>query len=307
MSKVKTSGATEREPLWVRILEFPLVAMLVAIVLFIVASWVAYQILSYGQGMSADMRALSEASLSIGLLWVVYKVAIRELGDKPHDDLPLKGALRLTAEGLAIGFLLFAAVVGVAALFGAYRIVGPGGTSGLIVGLVSVAILPGFREELLFRGILFRWLEEFGGSWFALAVTSALFGLAHLLNPNATWWSSFAIAVEAGVLLGASYMLTRSLWVPIGLHAAWNFTQGVIFDVPVSGLDSNGLVEARLQGPDWLSGGSFGLEASVVALVLATGVGVWMLVLAKRRGLVFGPMWTRKNALTFEARPSVLA
>ena len=92
-------------------------------------------------------------------------------------------------------------------------------------------------EELLFRGILFRWIEEFGGSWAALMVTSVLFGLAHVINPNATWFSSFAIAVEAGVLLGGAYMLTRSLWMPMGLHAAWNFTQGDIFDVPVSGID----------------------------------------------------------------------
>ena len=76
-------------------------------------------------------------------------------------------------------------------------------------------------------------------------MTSVLFGLAHIMNPNATWFSSFAIAVEAGLLLGGAYMLTRSLWLPMGLHAAWNFTQGEIFDVPVSGIDEHGLVEAK--------------------------------------------------------------
>ena len=111
-------------------------------------------------------------------------------------------------------------------------------------------------EELLFRGILFRWIEEFAGSWAALVMTSALFGLAHIFNPNATWFSSFAIAVEAGVVLGGAYMLTRSLWLPIGLHAAWNFTQGEVFDVPVSGSAVHGLVQARLSGPPLLSGGS---------------------------------------------------
>ena len=102
---------------------------------------------------------------------------------------------------------------------------------------------------MLFRGILFRFLEQFGGSWFALALTSALFGLGHILNPNASAFSSFAIAVEAGVLLGGAYMLTRSLWAPIGLHAAWNFTQGYIYDVPVSGIDQQGMVEAQIVGP----------------------------------------------------------
>ena len=101
---------------------------------------------------------------------------------------------------------------------------------------------------MLFRGILFRWIEEFGGSWVALAVTSLLFGFGHIVNPNATALSSFAIALEAGLLLGGAYMLTRNLWLAIGLHAAWNFTQGFVFDVPVSGIDQNGLVEAQIVG-----------------------------------------------------------
>jgi hypothetical protein len=162
-----------------------------------------------------------------------------------------------------------------------------------VLELVGVAIMPGLTEEMLFRGILFRWIEDFGGSWAALAVTSALFGLAHIMNPNATWFSSFAIAVEAGVLLGGAYMLTRSLWFPMGLHAAWNFTQGEIFDVPVSGIDEHGLVQAQLSGPPLLSGGNFGLEASIIALVLATAVGVWLVWLAVRQGKIVAPHWVR--------------
>ena len=142
---------------------------------------------------------------------------------------------------------------------------------------------------------MFRHLEDFGGSWFALALTSALFGVAHIFNPNATFFSSFAIAVEAGILLGGAYMLTRSLWAPIGLHAAWNFTQGQVFDVPVSGIDGTGLVEAKLSGPELLSGGTFGLEASVIALVIATGAGIWLVVRAVRAGHVLRPWWVRRR------------
>jgi hypothetical protein len=161
--------------------------------------------------------------------------------------------------------------------------------------------MPAFMEELLFRGILFRWLEAFGGSWFALALTSALFGAAHLMNPNATAFSSFAIAVEAGILLGGAYMLTRSLWVPMGLHAAWNFTQGEIYDVPVSGLDSHGLVTAQMSGPDLLSGGMFGLEASVLALIPATAVGVWLVIRAIRQGGLVRPWWVRRRLASEKA------
>ncbi|MBA3668782.1 MAG: CPBP family intramembrane metalloprotease [Sphingomonas sp.] len=287
----------EGEPLWVRILEFPLVALVIATILFAVASYLADLFLAYQPNMGSSANAVSRAVLTIAMLWVTYKLIISHLGDKPRDDLPLAGAIARGAQGLVIGFLLFSAVVGVAFICGAYRVTGYGGTNGFLINLASFALLPAFGEELLFRGMFFRWIEEFGGSWAALVVTSALFGLAHILNPNATWFSSFAIALEAGVLLGGAYMLTRSLWLPIGLHAAWNFTQGFIFGVPVSGIASNGLVRSELSGPDWLSGGSFGLEASVIALVLATAAGTWMAVQAKKRGLVFGPMWTRPGAI----------
>ncbi|MEO7564531.1 MAG: type II CAAX endopeptidase family protein [Sphingomicrobium sp.] len=302
---IKTD-AVDCEPLWQRVLEFPLVVLVVATALWIVAGYVAYLILAYQPNMGVGPAALSEAAINIAILWAVYKLSIRHLGDKPHDDLPDTGAIRLTAQGLGIGFLLFSAIVGIAFVVGAYRIIGSGGTGGFLVNLAGFALLPGFREELLFRGIFFRWFEELGGTWVGLVLSSALFGFAHYWNPNSSPWASTLIAIEGGVLFGGAYMLTRSLWLPIGLHAAWNFTQGFIFGVPVSGITATGLVRSELSGPEWLSGGDFGLEASVMALLLATAGGVWMVVQAQRRGLVFGPMWTRTGAIVFPEQPPSL-
>ena len=113
-----------------------------------------------------------------------YKLVIRHLGEHPRDDLRLAEAPKGLGLGLLLGFLVFSLVVGVAAIADVYNIVGEGGTGELSSALVAMAIVPGFMEELLFRGILFRWLEEFGGSWFALALTSALFGLGAYLQPQ---------------------------------------------------------------------------------------------------------------------------
>ena len=219
---------------------------------------------------------------------------IVRLGEHPRDDLrwQRKSGKNL-GLGLLAGFAIMALAVGVAAALGVYRITGPGDTSTLVLELIGTAIVPGFMEELFFRGILFRWLEEFGGSWLALLLTSALFGAAHLGNPNATAFSAFCIAVEAGVLLGAAYMLTRSLWLPMGLHAAWNFTQGEVFDVPVSGLDEHGLVTAQMSGPPLLSGGNFGLEGSIIGLTIATAAGLWLVWLAVKQGKIVRPIWSR--------------
>ena len=294
MSDERTT-VTGAKPTWRRVLEFPLVAMLIAIASFVGASALAGWLAKQLPAADGQTTTLIGAALLLLLVVAATKLIIRRLGEEPHDDLPGRHALRDLGLGLGGGFLLFSLVVGLAALAGVYNIVGEGSTATLLMTFVTVALIPGVVEEVLFRGILFRFLEQFGGSWFALALTSALFGLGHIFNPNASLFSSFAIAVEAGILLGGAYMLTRSLWAPIGLHAAWNFTQGYIFDVPVSGHDQQGLVEARLSGPELLSGGSFGLEASVIALVCATLAGVWLVVLAVRRGRVVRPWWVRRR------------
>ena len=290
-----SAEASPAKPLWRRIVDFPLTAMVIAVALFVLANAATLLISKALPPIDQPVKTVVQAALIIAMTLLVYKLAIRHLGERPRDDLRLADAPKGLGIGLAFGAILFAAVVGVAAVADVYNIIGDGGTSELLTALVTVAILPGFMEELLFRGILFRWLEEFGGSWFALALTAALFGLGHIFNPNATALSSFAIALEAGVLLGGAYMLTRNLWMAVGLHAAWNFTQGWIFDVPVSGTDQHGMVEAQLSGPELLSGGAFGLEASLIAMVLATAAGVVLVVLAVRRGELVRPWWVRRR------------
>ena len=283
------------KPRWKRITEFPLVAMLIALALAIGATTfgnlVGHQLLSAHTPTTKIVGPL----FVIWILLVTYHYAIARLGDEPRDDFRLAHAGRDLGGGLALGFVLFAIVVGIAALLGVYTITGPGDSSQLLLALVTTAIVPAISEELLFRGILFRWLEQFGGTWAALLITSALFGAGHIFNLNATAFSSFAIACEAGLLLGGAYMLTRSLWLPMGLHAAWNFTQGEIFDVPVSGIDQHGLVQAKLAGPELLTGGAFGLEASVIALAVASLAGLWLVWLAVQRGHIERPWWVRRR------------
>ena len=283
------------KPLWKRITEFPLVAMCIALALAIGALQLGNLIAHSFPPMGKTETAVVKSGFILWILIATYVYGIARLGAEPRNDYRLRHAGRDLGAGLAIGFILFAIVAGIAALLGVYSIIGHGDTSELVLALVATAIVPGIVEELLFRGILFRWIEQFGGTWAALLITSALFGAGHIFNPNATAFSSFAIACEAGLLLGGAYMLTRSLWLPMGLHAAWNFTQGEIFDVPVSGIDQHGLVQAKLSGPELLTGGAFGLEASVVALAVATLAGLWLVWLAVQRGHIERPWWVRRR------------
>jgi membrane protease YdiL (CAAX protease family) len=235
--------------------------------------------------------------LAVILMILAYKLFIRHLGEITRDDMPAVGAGRQTLLGLAAGAGIFAVVVAVAAALGVYHVEGEGSTRELLLASVTAALFPAVSEELVFRGILFRWIEEFGGSWSALLLTSAFFGAAHLGNPNASWIAAIGIAFEAGVMLGAAYMLTRSLWLPMGLHAAWNFTQGEVFDIPVSGTPVHGLLTASLSGPPLLTGNGFGLEASLIAIVIATLFGLWLLWLAIRKGELVHPMWVQRRRI----------
>ena len=291
------------KPTWRRITEFPLVAMVLGVALLAAALQLVRLVFHFisKKEISGHSREILIGLAITVMVFAVYKLAIRHLGENPRDDLRSEHAARDLGLGLIGGTLIFSLVTGVAALAGVYQIVGPGDTRDIIYALVTMGIVPAVMEETAFRGIMFRHLEDFGGTWFALALTSALFGLGHLGNPNATYFSSFAIAVEAGIMLGGAYMLTRSLWLPIGLHAAWNFTQGEIYDVPVSGIDQHGLVQAKLSGPPILSGGTFGLEASVIALVIATAFGLWMVVRAARAGHLVRPWWVRRKLASQEA------
>jgi len=151
------------------------------------------------------------------------------------------------------------------------------------------------------RAIVFRIIEASLGSWFALVISAILFGLMHLPNSNATLGAAAAIMIEAGVMLAAAYMLTRRLWLCIGIHAAWNFTQGGIFSIAVSGTASQGLLSGSLQGPGWLTGGQFGVESSLLAVLVCSAMGVYLLVRAQHAGKIARPFW-QTRALSVSAQ-----
>lgn len=225
--------------------------------------------------------------------FAVYLGHARFIEQRAATDMAVPGMGRQFGAGLLIGTGLYAACEGVLMALGIYRIDGLNPLSALVPA-IAMALSSSVFEELLFRGVLFASVERWLGSWAALVVSSLVFGLTHLLNAEGTLKGALFIAVEAGVLLGAAYMLTRRLWLGIGFHMAWNYTQSAIFSGIVSGnAPQEGLIRSTVNGPDWLTGGSFGVEASVTALVLCTATGVVMLVMAVKRGRVVPPRWRR--------------
>ena len=277
------------------VVDFPLVAMIFAFAAIMAPAGLVAGLFERMLPSSTIAAVASQLAVAVVML-ASYKLVVRHLGARKHDDLSGPGALRQLGAGVGVGTLLFALIVGVAALIGTYRLHGAGDASNLLPSLVRSGLFPAIAEEIIYRAILFRWIEEFAGSWTALFLSSLLFGLSHMDNPNADVVSTVGIMLEGGILLGGAYMLTRRLWFPMGIHASWNLTQGEIFDIPVSGNDAHGLVEASLQGPDLLTGGGFGLEGSVIGITIGAVAGVAMVWLAVRRGQLMLPLWARERS-----------
>jgi len=132
-------------------------------------------------------------------------------------------------------------------------------------------VLVGWNEELLSRGYHLQTIASGLNTFWGVAISSIIFGCLHLLNPNATWISAAGIFL-AGLFLAYGYLLTRQLWLPIGLHIGWNFFEGVVFGFPVSGMEFYRLVRHAVSGPELWTGGAFGPEAGLVVLpALALG------------------------------------
>lgn len=231
-------------------------------------------------------------TLALGVLTalvtlVVYWWVVRLTERRPATDLTRKGVFAGLGGGTLLGVLLFACVIVNIAFLGYYKVDGMGSVTGA-VGLFGFMAAAAVTEEVLFRGVLFRFIEKGAGTWIAVVISSVLFGLWHLPNPNASLLGIAIITVGAGGLLAAAYTATRSLWLPIGIHFGWNFAASAIFSTEVSGNGTPaGLLDATTSGPLLVTGGDFGPEASLyslVFLVLATAVYLW--VTRRRRNLV---------------------
>ncbi|MER6802203.1 MULTISPECIES: CPBP family intramembrane glutamic endopeptidase [Streptomyces] len=214
----------------------------------------------------------------------VYWLVMRRVARRSTPEIARSGAGReaLLGGGIGLGFILVSALLITA--FGGYSFSWAGdGFLSVVWTAVVVQVGAAVTEELLFRGLALQALEQLWGSRAAIVITSLFFGVVHLGAPGASAWSGLAIALEAGVLLGAAFLWRRSIWFVVGLHFAWNTTEQLL-GIPVSGHTPEGLFTVDVHGSALLTGGSFGLEASIVPVLIGVALAVPMLVLAHRNG-----------------------
>jgi membrane protease YdiL (CAAX protease family) len=225
---------------------------------------------------------------------VAYLASVTWIERRRPSEFSPHGALSELCIGALTGLALFAVVMAILWVAGVYRLDGWGAFNAAQFALmVGFWLLIALEEEILWRGLAFRLCSKVVGTWGGLVLSAVLFSVKHFIdNPGASY-GSFLGVLLAGILLGAAYAATGRLWLPIGLHFGWNFAEGTLFGTQVSGMDLGfSVTKGKLIGPNILTGGQFGPEATIVAwivIVAATCCFVWR---ASRSKNAEPPIWS---------------
>jgi membrane protease YdiL (CAAX protease family) len=253
-----------------RILKSALVRIILGLIICLAFVIIGQQIFLKIPGirlLNADLRnfikGIFVSTLAIGSYWLFYT----KYEHRVITELSMNGLWKKLIGGLITGSGLQCLTILVIYIYGGFKIIAVNPASTLIIPF-TVAFTVAIIEEILLRGIVFRITEEKWGSAIALIISGVIFGGLHLVNPHVTLVSILCITI-VGVLLGAAYLYYRSLWVPIALHFAWNFTQNGIFGAITSGNEKTAsLFTTQINGPAILTGGQFGPEGSIQAALL---------------------------------------
>ncbi len=203
----------------------------------------------------------------------------RALGLWPHS-----GWARDLVAGSLIGIVTLAVAVGIASAGGGLRFSLAGlaelpGVSRTLISSAALFIVAALAEEALFRGYPLQTLTRAQLVWLGIFLTSVPFAAVHLRNPNVVAGFTFANTALAGVWFAVAYLRTRSLWLPLGLHWAWNWSLGSLFGLPVSGISISPqpVLRGIDVGPAWLTGGSYGIEGGVAGTIvlIASTIFLW--------------------------------
>ena len=266
-------------PRWGRVLRHPLARMLaasLAMFLALALSFALMESLLPKDTLIAWPNLVAALACALGYWAYANRVERREV-----TELSGSGALAEWARGAGLGVLLGLLTLAPLWGLGIYRIEGLGDSFPLLKQMPEMLLVSVF-EELLIRGVIFRIAEQAWGSRRALVLSTAVFVAAHL--PGEISLTGVLVTAAASLAFTAAYQISRRLWLPMGMHFAWNYLFSAVFSVPVSGHEAKGWLHGSMSGPEWLSGGAYGVEASATALLVWALAAALLLRRAHTRG-----------------------
>ena len=274
-----TPGLLATTPRWRRALRHPLARMGAASLAMFLALALSFalmeSLLPKGQ-LIAWPNLVAALACALG-----YWAYVKGVERRSVTELGGSGAMTEWARGAGLGVLLGLLTLAPLWAMGVYRIEGLGDGLSLIKQMPEMVLVAVF-EELLIRGVIFRIAEQAWGSRRALVLSTVIFVAAHL--PGGISVMGMLVTAAASLAFTAAYQLSRRLWLPIGMHFAWNYLFSAVLSVPVSGHEAKGYVQGTLTGPEWLTGGVYGIEACATALLVWAVAAVLLLRRAYARG-----------------------
>jgi len=276
-----------------RSLNFPLTRIIIGII-------VVCGIVGIGQIITGTLLKLTSLDkdidkLIIGAVTAIlsilsYILLFRKYENRDITELSAKKLGRNLIVGVLLGVFLQALTIGVIYLKGGFSILSVNQDLYLLLPL-GVAFTTAIFEEIVFRGIIFRIFQEKLGSYIALVISALIFGAMHFSNPHSSVLLALGVAVS-GLLLGAAYMYSENLWFPIAIHFAWNYTQSGIFGAILSGNKvGESLLITKIKGAAWLTGGKFGPEGSVQAILIWLAATIVLLIICNKQFKIYKPFW----------------
>lgn len=180
-------------------------------------------------------------------------------------------------QGYGLSFLMISVGFGLLFYLNMIEIEGYLWNPSLFFGFLILFLIQSSFEEIVSRSFLIPMLSNYCNPWIALILSSSVFALLHYTNPNITLISLCNIFM-AGILMGLLFLRTRQIWMPIGLHAGWNFLQGSFYGFEVSGFDVYSLIDSKEIGNDLWTGGAFGFEGSLISLIFLSSGSAWIII-----------------------------
>jgi len=278
-----------------KFLNFPLTKIILGLLLcfaaFIVAQQLTGKILDL-TSVDKNYRNLIKGIIASSFVIRTYIYFYRKYEKREIGEFSSKGLLKNTTLGVLIGTTLQALTILVIYFFGNFQIISVNPFSSIITPF-AVAFSVAIFEETLLRGILFRIVEEKLGSYISLLISAIIFGAVHLLNPDSSVISSVCIGI-VGFMFGASYIYSRSLWLPIAIHFSWNFVQSGIFGAITSGNEqTSSLFNTHISGAELITGGAFGPEGTIQAMLFWLLVSIVLMVLITKQNKLIKPFWKK--------------
>jgi len=263
--------------------------LLICFAVFILAQQLVGKILDVTT-IDKNYRNLIKGIIASSFVAFTYVFFYKKYEKREIGEFSSKGLLKNTILGVLIGTTVQGLTIIVIYFWGNFQIISVNPFSSIITPF-AIAFSVAIFEEILLRGIIFRIVEEKLGSYISLAISAIIFGAVHLLNPDSSVISSICIGI-VGFVFGASYIYSRSLWLPIAIHFSWNFVQSGIFGAITSGNEkTSSLFNTNISGAELITGGAFGPEGTIQALLFWLLVSITLMTVITQQNKLIKPFW----------------